>query len=270
MLKRAATITLILFVLLACQFYVPNTWDEDLAGYTVEPATPEDAANAVQLETTQIEFWQLPPRIMLMAIVCSFCPIFLFPLELIFFFKLLIILGFRKLARMNVLDNPTRMSVYCFIRNNPGTAFMDISRETRVGPGTLRYHLAVLKLMNKITVLEATRNTRYFENSGSYSVLEQKVLKHLNAATARNILELLFRNPNRTRGELEQTLGISGAGVNWHLHRLSYDGLLVISKDGRNARYTLCPEAVPFLQKYMPNYRDIVITPLVTTAEPVS
>ena len=224
----------------------------------------------VPQETITVEFWQLPPRIMLMAVVCSFCPIFLFPLELICFFKLLLILGFHRLARITVLDNPTRMTVYCFIRNNPGTAFMDISRETCIRPGTLRYHLAVLALMNKITTLKTTRNTRYFENSGSYSPVEQKLLKYLNTDSARTILSLLLKNPALTRVQLEEAMGMSGAGVNWHMNRLSGDGLLVISKDGRNARYTLCPEVVPYLQKYMPDYREIVITADGAMTDPVS
>jgi len=59
--------------------------------------------------------------------------------------------------------------------------------------------------------------------------------------------------PFRTlsRHELETALHISGAGINWHMHRLSGGGILTVRQDGRNARYELNPDVFPSLEKYL-------------------
>lgn len=224
-------------------------------GYTVEPAPPgmirEDMNQAVQ-----VEWWQVPPQILIISWIVIFCPVLTFPAELVLFFKMFAYLGYRKIAQKNVLDNPTRDIIYKFIRKTPGTDFSEISRETGVSRNTLRYHLAILKLTNKVTVLNTSRNTRYFENSGRYSAMEKKVLKYLHNKPTRILLQLLTDNPGLTRVQLETAVGISGAGVNWQMNRLSGDGLLLIKKAGRTARYELNTEAIPFLEKYLPHYED--------------
>jgi len=164
--------------------------------------------------------------------------------------------GYRKIAKNNVLDNPSRSAIYQFIRKTPGTDFSEISRKTGVTPNSLRYHLAILKIMNKVTILKTTRNTRYFENSGSYSGTEQVVLKYLHNKPTRILLQLLMNNPYLTRAQIERTMGVSGAGVNWHMNRLSDDGLLTIRKDGRYARYEINAEVVPHLEKYLQLYSE--------------
>ncbi len=254
-MNRAALVAGLLFVVLLCPFLTIPA-GANLGGYTVEPASESDIANAEPLETVLVPFWNLPPRIMLVAIVLSLSPLLLFPLELLFLLKMFAFLGFRRLARKSVLDHPTRMIVFCVISENPGIGFMEISRKTGVKAGTLRYHLSILKLMNKVTELETSGNTRYFENAGCYSVVEQKVIKYLKSSPNQVIFRLVMENPDLTRAHLESALKMSGPGVNWHLHRLSGDGLLTISKHGRNARYALSPEVVPFLLKYMPDYRQ--------------
>jgi predicted transcriptional regulator len=113
--------------------------------------------------------------------------------------------------------------------------------------------------MNKVTMLETSRNTRYFENSGLYSAMERKVLKYLHNTPTRTLLQLLMVNPDLTRVQIEIALGISGAGVNWHMHRLSDDGLLVIRKVGRTARYELNSDIIPYLEKYLPLYQDRIV-----------
>jgi predicted transcriptional regulator len=224
-------------------------------GYTVEPAT-DDMFKGDPLETVQIEWWQVPPQILIMSWILIFCPFLSFPAELILFFKMFAYLGYRKIAQKNVLDNQSRDSIYHFIQKTPGTDFSEISRETGVSRNTLRYHLAILKLMNKVTVLNTSRNTRYFENSGRYSAMEKKVLKYLHNKPTRILLQLLTENPGLTRVQLETAVGISGAGVNWQMNRLSGDGLLQIKKAGRTARYELNTEAIPFLEKYLPWYAE--------------
>ena len=254
-MKRACLIAGLLFVVSLCPFLITPA-SANLGGYTVEPASESDIADAEPLETVLVPFWNLPPRIMLVAIVLSLSPLLLFPLELLFLLKMFAFLGFRRLAQKSVLENPTRMVVFCIIRENPGIGFMEISRKTGTKAGTLRYHLSILKLMNKVTVLETSGKNRYFENAGSYSVLEQKVIHYLKSPSNQMIFRLVMENPDLTRAHLESALKMSGPGVNWYLNRLSYDGLLTISKHGRTARYAISPEVIPLILKYLPDYRQ--------------
>jgi predicted transcriptional regulator len=224
-------------------------------GYTVEPANPDMIREDLD-ESVQVEWWQVPPQILIISWILMICPFLAFPVELLFFIKMFAYLGYRKIAQKNVLDNPSRDSIYNFIRKTPGTDLSEIARETGVSRNSLRYHLAILKLMNKVTVLNTSRNTRYFENSGRYPVMEKKVLKYLHNKPTRILLQHLTENPGLTRGQLETAVGISGAGVNWQMNRLSDDGLLTIKKTGRTARYELTAEAIPYLEKYLPHYDD--------------
>jgi len=219
-------------------------------GYVVQPATPDMITGPSQ-ELTPVSLWDHPPRVLAIYLVLFISPLLVFPIELVFFLKLFTYLGYRKIVKKNVLDNSSRSVIFHYIRESPGTDFTEISRETGVTPNSLRYHLAVLKLMNKVTMLETSRNTRYYENSGIYPEMEQKVLKYLHNKPTRTLLKLIKENPNLTRVQLESALGVSGAGVNWHMHRLSDDGILVIKKAGRNARYEINNEVLPYLEKHL-------------------
>lgn len=179
-------------------------------------------------------------------------------LEILIIVKLGLYLGYRKLQKKNVLENSSRSVIYHYIQESPGADFTEISRETGVHENSLRYHLTVLKLMNKVSVLETSRNTRYYENSEKYPPLEQKVIRYLRTDPTRRLLLMVKENPGLSRHELETALHISGAGINWHMHRLSGDGILNVRKDGRNARYELNPDVLPILEKYLedPNTRE--------------
>lgn len=172
-------------------------------------------------------------------------------LEILIIVKLGLYLGYRKLQKKNVLEHSSRSVIYHYIQESPGADFTEISRETGVHENSLRYHLTVLKLMNKVSALETSRNTRYYENSEKYPLIEQKVIRYLRTDPTRRLLLMVKENPGLTRGELETALHISGAGINWHMNRLSGDGILAVRKEGRNARYDLNPDVLPFLEKYL-------------------
>ena len=223
----------------------------DMGGYTVQPVPP-GMAPGTPFETVKVPEQDYTPQDYAIIFALSVSPLLLCPVELLFLFKIYAFLGFRRILRKNVLDHPSRSVILQFIHNSPGTDFSEISRETGVPQNSLRYHLAILKLNHKVTVLETSRNTRYYENSGRYSVTEQKILKYLHNTPTRTLLKLIKENPSLTRVQLENALRISGAGVNWHMHRLSDDGVLAIRKEGRNARYEINHEVLPYLEKYLP------------------
>lgn len=219
-------------------------------GYVVQPAT-SDMITGPSQELTPVSLWEHPPRVLAIYLALFLSPLLVYPIELVFLLKVFGYLGYRRIAKRNVLDNPSRNTVYEYIRKSPGTDFSEISRGTGVPANSLRYHLAVLKFMNKVTLLQNSRNARYYENSGGYPVMEQKVLKYLHGEQTRLLLRLIRENPNLTRVQLEIAMGISGAGINWHMNRLSEDGILSIKKEGRIARYEISNDVIPYLEKYL-------------------
>ncbi|MCK9631620.1 MAG: winged helix-turn-helix transcriptional regulator [Methanoregula sp.] len=231
----------------------------EMNGYVVEPVPPgtDPATLGEPVEMEQVEFWDLPPKIMLMSIIPAI-PFIKFPAELIFAASICLFFGFRIIARHNIFDSAVRKRVYTCIRENPGISFMALARDTEIKPGTLRYHLALMKMTGKITLLETYGHTRYFENSGKYPELEQKILKYLKKPTERTIFDLILKNPCVSRKDLEEQLGISGSSVTWHMNRLANDGLITVDKIGKSSQYVIEPEAAGYLKKYLaPPHEEI-------------
>lgn len=224
-----------------------------IGGYVVEPG-PRDGPLGTPAETRLISPEEYTLEDQVIIFLSANAPFLLWLIPLLFLLKLSLYLGFRKIKRGNVLDNPTRSIIYHYIRESPGADLTGISHETGISENSLRYHLTVLKLMNKVDILETTRNARYYENSGTYPLLEQKVLKHLRNRSTRALIRLVKENPGLSRVQLEAALGLSGAGINWHMHRLSDDGILTIKKEGRNASYDLRPDVIAFLEVHLERY----------------
>lgn len=220
-------------------------------GYVVEPATEEDIAASTPLETTRITFWDLPPRIMLISVITSISPLLVFPVELFFFLKGIAFLGYRKITTSNVLGNPVRLQIYEMIKANPGIYFNELSRKTGFNRGTVRYHLALMSMTGKVSVLTIAAGNRYFENSGKFSETEQKVLNFLRNRRDRAIFEYLVDHFVATRSDLETVLGISGPAVTWHMNRLRDAGLLTVERTGKTIQYTIDPETRKSLGKYL-------------------
>jgi predicted transcriptional regulator len=230
-----------------------------LNGYTVEPVTP-DMDTGTPLETVPVDFWNLPPGIMLLSLALSVSSFIGSPVELFLFIKLYAYLGYRKVAQSTVFHNDARSRIYSCIRDNPGIFFNELVRITDVNRGNLSYHLAILKLMRRITVLESSGNPRYFENSGMYTGPEKTVLKYIRNHTDCRIFRLLLEKPELTRKELGKYLGLSLSTVSWRMKRLCDEKIIWIQKTGKNVRYGINPEVRQYLEKYLILNKDTIPT----------
>jgi predicted transcriptional regulator len=221
----------------------------DTGRYTV---TPENAGSLTgpPMDPVPISFWDLPPRIMLLALALSFCPVLVYPVEVFFFLKLVSVLGYRKVEQYAVSYNEKRQKIYETIMANPGVKFHTLERLTGMKEGTLKYHLLILEAKRRIVTFGSGRSLRYFENNGRYSELEKKVFLHLQDPTTRRILEILTTSPEVSRKEIVEAVGIAGPSVSWHTKQLSGDGIISVRKNGRAVRYTLCPAGVKIFQRY--------------------
>ncbi|MEI7857099.1 MAG: winged helix-turn-helix transcriptional regulator [Methanomicrobiales archaeon] len=244
----AIIITIICISVLAV---VISTSEVSNHGYVVEPATDAEMAEQTWDEAVPISFWELPPRLMLITVLQSISPLLIIPLGRLFFLQGLSFLGYRKITAGNVLGSPARTRIFAAIQANPGIYFNELSRETGLNRGALRYHLALMRVTGKISTLVLEGDTRYFENSGKFSETEQRVLKFLRNEKERAIFLHLMDNPETTRGDLEMMLGISGAAVTWHTNRLCDAGMLTVARSGKTFRYLIDPDARTYLEKYL-------------------
>lgn len=221
-------------------------------GYTVEPAVP-GMDTGTPLETVPVEFWDLPPEIMVLSLAMTVSVSLGVPLEFFLLIKLYAYLGYRKVTRKFVLENNARNQLFRVIQDNPGIYFNSLERMTGIRHGTLRYHLFILRTTGKITTLQRSGDVRYFENCGMFSDKEKMVLRYIQNDTDNLILTLLLRNPGMARKDLTEKTGMSGPLVTWYIKRLRDDGIIHAQKQGRFVRYTVNPEVMQYLRKYIPS-----------------
>jgi predicted transcriptional regulator len=215
----------------------------------VEPAAGADGA-VPSPDLVQVSFWDLSIREMAIVVLLALFPALVLPVELLFALKLFACLGFRRIARKNILGNATRQAVFLCIAESPGIGLAAIARRTQVSRGALSYHLALLEFWHVVVSRKIHGSTGYFENSGRYGSLEQGLLGCLRHETARKILYALSDRPARTRSDLETYLSLSGPTVTWHIKRLEEDGLLTRARDGRFSRYSLTDAAAGYVREH--------------------
>lgn len=230
-------------------------------GYVVEPATDADIANRTPLETKEVTFWELPPRVMILYLALSVSPLLVYPVELLFLLKIFGLFGYRMITSRSVLANGTRRRIFEMIQANPGIRFMEIAQATGVKAGSLRYHLGILRLSGKISSVSREGRPGYFENGNRFSELEKAILKHMKNRTSRKIFRLLMATREMSRAGIAEELGISRPSVTWYMHRLHHDGIIDIRTVDRNTKYTIQEEADPILREYMQKIQEGIVTP---------
>lgn len=241
---RSAVIAFLLFILI-----VPISVTAT-GGYVAIPG-PHDSDPGISHDPLATSFWDLSPRVMALAVVLSFAPVLVSPVELFFsFLKMVIFLGYRKVVRNAVTYNRNRQKIYDCITANPGVKFNALERLTGIKEGTLKYHLLLLVAKRKVISFGTGRSVRYYENNGRYSELEKKVLLHLQNPTTRRILGILASFPEVSRKDIAEIVGIAGPSISWHTKRLSGDGIISTSKNGREVRYTLCQGGVDIFKRF--------------------
>lgn len=201
------------------------------ASYIVSPGELNPPSGS-PFAPAEVSFWELP----LWLIVLEICTV---PVELLGALKIWISLGCRRVGVKNVMDNPARSGIYDAIRAAPGIHLRALSNRAAMPLSTLRYHLAVLQDHHKITALNEDGHLRFYENSGTYTAAQQRVLKHLRNTTTRDILIGIQEHPGSSRQEIAETVGISGPAVTWHIKKLIEDRIIRQERDGRAVRYRI-------------------------------
>ena len=166
-----------------------------------------------------------------------------FPLQSLFPFNMLLLGGFRRISKKNVLEHDARQVIYQAITATPGIDVKTLTGITGINENTLRYHVDRLAATGKISCFTRPGIVRYFQNQGAYSPFEHRVFHYLRTDTPRGILWLLYQHPGLTRQHLADALAISGPSVTRQMDNLTGDGLVENRFPGRSNHYYLTAEA---------------------------
>ena len=172
-----------------------------------------------------------------------------FPLQSLFPFNMLLIGGFRRISKKNVLEHDARQVIYQAITATPGVDVKTLTDMTGINENTLRYHVDRLVATGKISFFSRPGVIRYFQNQGAYNPFEHLMFHYLWTDTPRGILWLLYQHPGLTRQHLADALAISGPSVTRQMDNLIEDGVVENLSPGRSNHYYLTAEAALTIDK---------------------
>jgi len=150
-----------------------------------------------------------------------------------------------------VLNQSTRLTIYNFVRDNPGFHLRALSNSLNLPIGVLQYHLGLLVDKGLLSSYHDGRYKRYFE-SKKFSETAMKVISLLRNGTSGKILAVLFAEPQTTHKDLAARLHISSQALSWQMHRLEEMGVVSRSLDGLTVRYSLTESVCSAISQYAP------------------
>ncbi len=174
-----------------------------------------------------------------------------FSVQSLFPLNMLLIGGFRRISKKNVLEHDARQVIYQAITATPGIDVKTLSDMTGINENTLRYHVDRLVATGKISCFSRPGVVRYFQNKGAYSQFEHMMFHYIWSDTPREILWLLYQHPGLTRQHLADALAISGPSVTRQMDNLIEDRVVVNRFPGRSNHYYLTAEAALTIKKAM-------------------
>jgi hypothetical protein len=194
-----------------------------------------------------------------------------FPLQSLFPLNMLLIGGYRRISKKNVLEHDARQVIYHAITATPGIDVKTLTDMTGINENTLRYHLDRLVATGKISCFARPGVVRYFQNQGAFSPFEHTVFHYLWTDTPRGIIGLLYQHPGLTRQHIADALAISGPSVTRQMDNLIEDGIVENRFPGRSNHYYLTAESALTIDKLMIHapvmiHKEAGIMPISATA----
>ncbi len=136
------------------------------------------------------------------------------------------------------LDQPTRLQIYNYIKDNSGVHFRGICDCLGLSVGVVQYHLDVLEHAGLVTAFMDGQSKRYFEHS-TIAKSDVKLISLMRHDTTAKILTVLTQNDSALHKDIAGYLGISSQALSWHMNELKKTGLVNAERTGVNVKYSL-------------------------------
>jgi DNA-binding transcriptional ArsR family regulator len=139
-------------------------------------------------------------------------------------------LGTVSRARSRLETNDNRNMILKMINERPGPTLHEISRDTGLNIGTIRYHLLILSINHKITTYnDGTKFVRYFKNGNAYSEDQKLAISLMRRESMRKVLSIMIKNDAMTNQEISMATNMQESAVSKYLRELYTSGIIVKS-----------------------------------------
>jgi predicted transcriptional regulator len=230
---KYASILLLFFLVCTIQVHAAS------GGITIEPYSPQqgpvDLTGADGTET----FWDLPLWIQIGWIISVLAA----ALGVIKFGPLV----FGKVKA--ILKNKNRIAILEYIEKNPGCTLADLSKNTGMNQGTIKYHLSILVLERNIIRQRNGKFGYLFANGGKH-LEKKKVYGYVMNPTKHQILKSILNQPGISNKEIADMVQISRSTVHWHLQQFLEEKMVIARWDGKCMNYFVFPEVEDILTEY--------------------
>ncbi|ABS55707.1 regulatory protein, ArsR [Methanoregula boonei 6A8] len=212
-------------------------------GYTVTPYVtpyslstgPYDASGA----DAHVSFFQLPLWIQISCITGAV-------LAFLALFKCIpLVLGRVE----ELLDNKNRRAILDYVGSHPGCTITDISQNTGLNRGTVKYHLFLLLREQKIVRKNDGNKMYHFKNGGASPERKQEY-GYIRNPRKREILMAILNEPGISNATLAERLHLDKSSVHRHLHQFLEEKMIESHWDGKNVGYTVTPEVAKMLAEF--------------------
>ena len=151
---------------------------------------------------------------------------------------------------INPLNQSTRLTIYEYVRDNPGIHLRGICSGLGLSVGAVQYHLQYLTRKGLLSSRRHGRCKRYFD-SGRYTENAMRIISLLRHRAARKILESLLEGKNVSHGVLAARLGMSSQALTWQMGRLRKALLIDCISEGTRVRYLVREENIAEVRKHI-------------------
>jgi predicted transcriptional regulator len=211
------------------------------AGYIVTPYPPSNSHYNAAGADEKVLFFQLPLWIQISCIVGA-------ALGCLALFKCIPLI----LCRVEkLLNNKNRRAVLEYVSSHPGCTIADISLNTSINRGTVKYHLFLLLRERKIVRKNDGNKMYHFKNGGA-SPERKQVYGYIRNPRKREILMAIFNEPGISNATLAERLYLDTSSVHRHLRQFLNEKMIEGHWDGKNVGYIVTPEVAKMLEEYFP------------------
>ena len=130
-----------------------------------------------------------------------------------------------------------RKNIYELVRKFAGCHFRELERKSGLATGTIRYHLTYLVKQGLLSEVKESNSVRYFPKL--FRSENKKLLALLRQQSIRRILVCILEKPGCNHEDIVAFVKLSPSTVSWHVKKLSGEGIITATKQGRKTLFKL-------------------------------